>query len=69
MTMPVMHIADVDMLMLDRCMLMLMGVPVSPLRVGCALVIPRVVVAVVGVTAGWIVPVTVGMAERLMAMA
>jgi hypothetical protein len=66
--MAVMRVTDVGMLVLNRGMLMLMGMPVSPLWVGWALVIPRMIVAVVGVTTGGVVAVTVGMVERLVPM-
>ena len=68
--MAVMRVTDVGMLVLNRCVLMLMGMPVSPLWVGWFVVIPRVVVAmaVVGVTTGGVVAVTVGMVERLVPM-
>jgi hypothetical protein len=66
--MAVMRVTDVGMLVFNRGMLMLMGMPVSPLWLGWAVVIARVVVAVVGVTAGGVVAVTVGMVERLVPM-
>ena len=66
--MAVMRVTDVGVLVLNRGMLMLMSMPVSPLWIGWSVVIPRVVVAVVGVTTGGVVAVTVGMAESLMPM-
>ena len=64
MTMAVMNITHMWVLVLDRCVLMLMGMPIGLLRIACELVIPRVVVAVVGISSSSrrIVPVAVGMA-------
>lgn len=66
--MPVMCVTDVGMLVLHRGMVMLMGVLKLPLMLASGLFIPGVVVAVVGITAGWVVAVAVGMAEGLVSM-
>jgi len=60
--MAVMNITDVGMFMLDRCMLMLMGMPIGALGWPDQGITPWMLVAVVGVSSRLVVPVAVGMA-------